>query len=456
MNETQEVIVIGGGPAGREAAKRAVRHGAHVTLITQKAFSPNSLDSYSVRFLAEQVPKIVTAFEAEGKDDQAIRTAAVRETLNSAFQLAARNYHAEIKELANAGVQLLDGHGYIADVCLVRIKHTDGSVEHLDCDSIILAVGEQPLLRKKPHCVLTTSDLRELTAIPESLIVLGSSSAALELAYFFAAHGTYITVVGVRKPTLYFLDQELRNSVLEQSSINSIQIITDVTAVAGTADNSVADILLSDGSHLDAACVLLCGEGRYHTEGLGLEDVGVRIGVDGQIIVDGEMRTNIPSILAVGSITGWHELPVVMAQAKVAAQNTTGGTASINYCSIPISTAFDPELGSVGLSEETARQASFSTSVYAASQTTASGKYRQAKVIADKQDGRVLGLHLVGDGALEAVYIGALAIHSGATVEDLAGLQHPFQAMAECIMAASRTLVRQVEEESRPLVFGPE
>ncbi|MGB9588599.1 MAG: FAD-dependent oxidoreductase [Armatimonadota bacterium] len=456
MNETQKVVVIGGGPAGREAAKHAVRHGAQVTLITQKAFSPNSLDWYAVRFLAAQAPKIVSAFEAEGTDDQAIRTAAVRETLNSAFQLAAHNYHAEIRELTSAGVQLLDGHGSIADVCLVKIKHVDGSVEHLDCDSIILAVGEQPFLGKKPHCVLATIDLKELSAIPGSLIVLGSSSAALELAHFFAAHGAYVTVVGVRRPVLYFLDRELRDSVVDQTSINSIQIITDVTAVAGTADDSVADILLSDGSHLDAPCALLCGEGRYHTEGLGLEDVGVRIGVDGQIIVDNEMRTNIPSILAVGSITGWHELPVAMVQAKVAARNATGGTASIDHYHVPISAAFGPELASVGLSEEMAREASISASASTVSQSTALGEYRQAKLIAGKEDGRVLGLHLVGDGALEAVYIGALAIHSGATVEDLASLQHPFQTMAECIMAASKALVKQVEEESHPLVFGPE
>lgn len=456
MNKTQEVIIIGGGPAGRETAKHAVQHDAHVTLITQKVFSPISLDRYAVRFLAEQAPKIASAFEAEGTDDEAIHVAAVRETLDSAFELATCKYHSDIKELTNAGVRLLEGHGSVADVCLVRIKHMDGRMEYLDCDSIILAVGEQPLFCEWSHCVLTSLDLRALSTVPESLIVLGSSSVALELAYFFAVHGTYVTLVGVRKPALYFLDRELRDCVIEQSSVHSIQIIADVTAVAGTAKDDVADVLLSDGSHLDAACVLLCGEGRYHTEGLGLDDVGVRLGVDGQIIVDEEMRTNIPSILAVGSVTGWRELSVAMVQARVAAQNATGGTASVNRYPIPISAAFGPELASVGLTDDMAREASITASTSTFSQTTASGKYRQAKIIADKQEGRVLGLHLVGDGALEAVYTGALAIHFGSTVEDLAGVQHPIQTMAECIVAASKALVKQVATESHPLVFGPE
>jgi pyruvate/2-oxoglutarate dehydrogenase complex dihydrolipoamide dehydrogenase (E3) component len=379
-----------------------------------------------------------------------------RETIQTAYELSIANYKNEVVDLQRRGVRFIEGQARIADLCSVTIDLPNGEKKHLKCDSIVLAVGSELPLFEKSERVLTLADLRKLQEIPSELAILGSSSASLELAYFFSAYGSSVTVVGVKQAVFEFFDNDLRKVATEQAMNRSIQVITDATAIAGTTESDSVDVLLSDGSHVDASHVLLCGEGKCRTEGLGLDDVGVQTTINGEISVDEEARTNIATILAVGSATGQYELPFIRAQAKVAAQNAAGGSSTINYGVIPITAVFDPEVGSVGLSEDKARQMWTPISACTTSRSTASGKQKWAKVVADKSSGRVLGVHLAGEGAVEAVQAGVLAVHGGMTVDDLAETQPPGETMSQQIKVTASILVERSPEEFHPIVLSPD
>jgi len=455
MQLTSQVVVVGGGPAGREAARHAARRGADVVLVTGSLDSRNRLAIAAVRFLALEAPRAAQAWEPEGPAPGPDYAPAMRETLIGALDMAAANFDSQIADLRAIGVRVIEGRGRIAAPDIVSAAQRDGRTVYLHCCGIILATGAQAFFGRESPRVLAPASMPALTEIPESLIVLGSSPAALELACFFAAYGVFVTVVGAGRPALDFLDGELRDRVVDRAAENQIRIFTEATAVSGTTDGRV-DLLLSDNSHIDADCALPCGEGNYRTEGLGLEGPGVRVGLDGEVLADEHMRTNIPEIFAAGAITGRHIPNIAIKQARIAAENALGGESAINYGLIPISVWFDPQVGAVGLTEEDGEKAGIAVSKTVLCADTAPEAQQWVKLVADESTGRILGLHAVGSGAVEAVHMGALAMHCGATINDLAELVCTDGAMAGCVSTAALRGRHPLPERLRPLVTGPD
>ena len=447
------IVVIGGGLAGREAAKCANRLGADVALVTRSLDPGGRLDHTAIRFLAGESGQIAEAWEPEGPSPGPVYAPAMRETFVGALDIAADIFRNRMAELQDIGVRVIEGIGSIAATDFVRVTQPEGESEDIRCCAIVLAPGAEPFFGEPSPRVLMPSALSSLQEIPESLIVLGSSPSALELANFFAAYGVFVTVVGARRPVLDFLDADLRSEVVDQAADNQIWILTGVTAIAGTADGHI-DILLSDDSHIDADYVLPCGEGNHRTDGLGLEGPGVRTDADGRIVVDEQMRTNIPEIFAVGTAAGGDTPAIAKRQAKVAAENAMGGESAVRSDLIPKAIWFNPEIGVVGLTEEQAVQAGFAVSAFAVCMDLS--EERSAKVIADESTGRMVGLHMVGHGAVEAVHMGALAMHAGIMLSDIAEITTIAGTMSECVSEASIRGRFPLPEVVHPLVASPE
>jgi pyruvate/2-oxoglutarate dehydrogenase complex dihydrolipoamide dehydrogenase (E3) component len=455
---TNRLIVVGGGPAGREAAGWASRLGADVTLITRSLKPEGRLDAAAVRFLASEAPEISLAWAPEGPAPGPEYAPAMRESLIGALEIAGRNFENRIAELQAIGVRVVEGVGAISAADAVTAVLPEGKSEYFHGCSIILAVGSDAapgVFAAESPRLLSPASIPSLSEVPQSLIILGSSTSALELARFFAAYNVFVTVVGARKPALDFLDRDLRAKVIERASDDGIRILADVTAVAGTADGLV-DILLSDGSHADADLVLPCREGGYRTEGLGLEGPGVKLGPDGEILVDERMQTSVPSILAVGSATGRFTLNIAVAQARVAADNAMGGGPPVRYELIPTAVRFDPEIGAVGFTEEQACALGVSVTTAAVYYPLEPGPERWAKVVVDDSTGRLFGLHCVGEGAVEMAHLGALAMHAGITIGDVAEIACIEGTMAETLAAAASRARHPYPESVSPLISSPD
>lgn len=455
MQHSNQIVVIGEGPAGRKAAARAVRLGADVALIAENVDPSARLDHAAIRFLAVEAERVAQAWSPEGPAPGPEYAPAMRETLVGALEIAARNFDNEMAELQDIGVRVIQGRGCISAPDVVSVTRPGGQVEYVNCRSMILAPGARPFFNSASPRIITPVSMPSLQEVPESLIVLGSSTSGLELAHFFSSYGVQVTVVGARRPALDFLDRDLREKVVASAADNGVQLLTEVTAVTGTTDDHV-DLLLTDSSHTDADYVLPCGEGGYRTEGLGLERPGVRTGPDGEIAVDERMQTNIPEIFAVGSITGCYTHNIAIRQAEAAAHNALGGEVSVNYGLIPAAAWFDPQIGTVGLAEEEAGQSGISAAAFTVYFAPGPTPERCAKLVADGLTGRILGLHAVGNGAAEMAHLGALAVHAGVTLNDIAELSCVKGTMAECVSTAAALGRQPIPQIISPLVTGPE
>jgi len=455
VQQGSRVIVVGGGLAGREAARYAVRLEADVTLITGSLDPRVRLDSSAVRFLAGEAGRAAQAWEPEGPSPGREYAPAMRETLVAALEIAAGNFDNQMAELQDIGVQIMEGTACVSATDSVSVTRPGEQAQYLNCRSMILAPGARLFFDALSPCVITPASMPSLEEVPESLVVLGSSAAALELARFLSSYGVLVTVVGGRSSALGFLDGELRARVVERGADNRIRILTEVTAVAGTTDDRV-DLLLSDGTHVDADCVLPCGEGALRTEGLGLEGPGVQVGPDGEIVVDERMQTNIPGIFAVGSVTGRCSPNIAIRQAKVAAENALGGESRVNYNLIPSAVWFEPEIGAVGMTEEEAAQVGVPIVKSSVCFPSVPGPERCVKLIVDESTDRILGVHAFGDGAVEAVHMGALAMHADVTLGDIAEIACVEGTVAESVAAAALRGRQPLPELVHPLITGPE
>jgi len=325
MDNEVELAIIGGGPAGRRAAGYAGRSGAKVALITESVAARPQLDQTAITFLAVQAEHA----HLTGREDAT--PAALRESLAGAMEIGRATRQSEFDELRDLGVELVVGLACIAAPDHLSVNLPDATTQWVGCQSIILAPGVQELIPVDSDRVVTPRSIAALEKVPDAIAILGSDVAALEIARYFAAWEIDVSVVGGRRSVLDFLDADLRDTVTSAAADNGIRVIHDATAVVGTVNGGV-DVLLDNGTHLDCEYAFVCGEGKYRTETLGLERCGVRTGVDGEILVDRNMRTNIPEIFAVGAVAGTRcSMNVVRRQAEVAAENALGGDAWINH-----------------------------------------------------------------------------------------------------------------------------
>lgn len=426
--------------------------GSDVTLVTDRLHAEGHFDRTATHFLAAQANRASAAWEPGRPSPGTEYVSAMRETIVTALKLASDNYKNEITQLQDTGVQIVEGLGGIAGSNQIRVS-VDGRVEEIDCRAIILATGSEPYFDSQYPCALTPGTLASMDRVPESMIVMGSSPSALEIARFFAAFGVQVTVVGARRPALDFLDRDLREHVTAQ--MEGLEILTEVSVVARATDGRV-HLTLSDGSGLEAEYAFACGEGSPSTEGLELDRLGVCAGADGEILTDECMRTSVPGIFAVGSVTGWVTDSIATRQAEVAAENASGGQAVIRYDLIPAGVWFDPEITAVGMTEDEARARGISVTACAVCLSAGLGLQRWVKLLEDESTGRLIGLHAVGKGSVEMGHMGALAIHAGATMSDISEIPHMSDTMAECISTAASLGQPSFSESVNPLVSGPD
>lgn len=451
MSDQVQLAVIGGGPAGRHAARHARRKGANVALISRSFVGRPQLDQKAISFLALQAEHA----HFIGRDETTL--AALKESLTGAMEVGRVNRESEVGELRDSGVLLVTGFSAVAAPDVVCVTCPGGKAYRVACESIILAPGVEPFIAVDSRRVAGPHSMVVFEKMPETLAVLGSDRAALELARYFSAWDIDVSLVGGRRALLEFLDPDLREIVTSIAADNGIRVILGVSAVAGTVTDRV-DIMLSDGTHLDSECAFVCGEGKYRTETLGLEGLGVGTGPDGEISVDANMRTNIPQVYAVGAVTGdCSGMNTVRRQAEVAVENALGLGGQVDYDCIPVGGRFIPEIAAVGLREETARDRGFQCVAALHRISLGSNVERIAKIVAEPATGRLMGVQLAGRGSLEAIQAATLALHAGMTLDELGHSGWLDDTMFE-VLAAWATIAgyEPWPESTKPIVGGQE
>jgi glutathione reductase (NADPH) len=326
--------------------------------------------------------------------------------------------------LRDAGVELLRGWATLCDAQTVQVA-TAGEPRRLRARHILLATGGTPSVPHFPgrEHVLTSDQMFDLEPFPRRLVVVGGGYIACEFASIFQGLGAEVSLLYRGEQILRGFDDDVRHFLAREMGKHGVdlRLRTDVASVE-RCDGALAVTL--GGGEILAADAVLYATGRVpNVAGLGLEAAGLRASPHGAVVVDERFRTEVPSILAVGDVIARVQLtPVALAEAMVVVDSLFGsGERSIGYELVPTAVFTHPSVGTVGLSEEQARERHGAVRVFRtdfrALRHTLSGNAERTlmKLVVDAASDRVVGLHMVGADAGEIVQGFAVAMQAGAT-----------------------------------------
>jgi glutathione reductase (NADPH) len=322
--------------------------------------------------------------------------------------------------LERAGAEILQGRAKLDDAHTLSV---DGS--RFTAERILVATGGRPIRPEIPgaELALTSNAIFELDTLPRHAMVVGAGYIALELGSILNALGVAVSIVHRGEEILRGFDRDLRCHLHEELEAKGIRILlnTQVKALAETADGIAAQ--LDSGETLQTDFPMFAIGRRPNVEGLGLEALGVELGPRNGIVVDEDFTTSVPSIHAVGDVIDHVQLtPVALAEGMHFAHRFYGdGGHRIDYANIPTAVFCQPELATVGFTEEEAwhrcQDVRVYKSVFTPLKLTLSERKEHTivKLVVDASNDLVVGCHMAGHGAAEIIQGLAVAMKAGAT-----------------------------------------
>ncbi len=363
--------------------------------------------------------------------------------------------------LMSHGVDLISGEATFHDAHTLCITTAEGTSYHLQADIVILATGSRP---RRPEdvpfdkrTVLDSTSILKLRHLPRSLVVVGGGVIACEFCTIFAAMGVEVSLVDSHRQILSYLSEDVVEVLSDTMRDFGVRLYLEqeVCRIERDARRGVVTDT-REGLRL-VSDALLYAQGREpNSHYLHPERAGVRMDARGWIEVDDCYRTNVPHIYAVGDLIGRPALAATgMEQGRVAAEHALCGRRPNPQRLMPMAIYTIPELSWVGRTEKELRRdgvdyvvgkAYFSQS--ARGQIVGDmGGFLKLNVARD--DGRLLGVHIIGESASELIHIGQLVMNLGGRVQDLLDNVFNYPTLAECYKIAARACMRQLESAGR-------
>lgn len=299
---------------------------------------------------------------------------------------------------------------------------------------------------------LTSTTAMELSELPESLVVVGAGYVGLEQAQLFAHLGAQVTLVGRFAP---HTEPELADILARVFADDGITVVPE-RATAVTDDDGTVVVTTTTGRQVRGTRLLMAAGRRPVTAGLGLDAVGVKTGDRGEIVVDDHLRTTNPRIWAAGDVTGHPQyVYVAAAHGTLVADNALhGADRTLDYAHLPAVTFTTPTLASAGLTEAAAVESGLDCEcrvlpLSAVPRALANRDTRGAiKLVAETATGRLLGAHVLGEGAGDVIAAAVYALANRMTVAEMAGLWCPYLTMAEGLKLAAQAFTTDVSKLS--------
>jgi len=452
-----DVAILGAGPGGYVAAIRAGQlareHGGTVVCIEREFLGGTCLNwgcipSKAMIAHAERYQQVLNAAEMgiqiEGKvgydfaQMQARKDKIVKTLRNGIATLFKKN-----------GVQSIDGTGRLTNAHTIEITKADGSRQTLRARNIILATGSSVMKLNIPGLegehVWTSDDAVNAPCVPESMLILGAGAVGVEFAYVFNALGSRVTVVEMMPQILPTFDEEIAREVERALQRQGVQFMVNSTLKSAERkhDRWLCHVETPQGAQAIEVQLVLIAVGRKpNVEGIGLETVGIQMNKR-WVAVDEYMRTNIPHIYAIGDLVGVAPLAhVASMQGIVAAENCFGAERRMDYRAVPNVVYTVPEVASVGLTEQQAREQGYEVRIgkfppRILGRAMAAGvREGLVKVVADARYGQILGVHICCEHASDLLQEAVLAIKLEATLDELVDTIHPHPTLVESLMEA--------------------
>lgn len=426
MEYQYDLFVIGAGSGGVRAARFAAQAGVKVAIAETKDLGGTCVN---VGCIPKKLYSYAAQFAEDFRDAAGYGWTVSGTTLD--WEQLKKNRAQEISRLngiydnllKNSGAELIRGWASLVDANTVEVEGKQYTAKH-----ILVVPGGWPMVPEVPgkEYVITSNEIFDMPELPKRFLIVGGGYIACEFASIFNGLGSKVIQAYRGEQILRGFDQDVRDHIsaeMVKSGID-VRLNTDVAAIERV--DSGFKVTFKSGDSIEVDQVMYATGRVPRVEGLGLDKVGVELGSRGEIKVDENYRTNVPSIYALGDVTDKVQLtPVATGEAMVLVDHLFGeAKRKIGYDYIPTAVFTHPNIGTVGYTEEQAREKFGDVVIYRAEfrplKHTLSGNQARTlmKLIVDKASDRVVGLHMVGDEAGEITQGFAVAIKAGATKAD--------------------------------------
>lgn len=461
------IVIIGGGPAGYEAALVAAARGPEVAAVTvvdcdgiggacvlwDCVPSKTFIASTGVRTELRRAPNLGYALEFE---DAKIELPKINDRVKT---LAAAQSADIAARLRSEGVTLIAGRGELVDDVPGMAAHTvkvtahDGTVSKLTADVVLIATGASP--RVLPNAepdgerILNWRQLYDLEKLPEHLVVVGSGVTGAEFVNAYTELGVAVTVVASRDQILPHEDSDAAAVLEDALAERGVTLVKNARAESVTRTEDGVLVKMSDGRTVEGSHALMTVGSVPNTSGLGLERVGIELGPGNYLTVDRVSRTSVPGIYAAGDCTGLMLLASVAAmQGRIAIYHALGeGLSPIRLRTVAAAVFTRPEIAAVGVPQANIDDGSVpARTIMLPLATNARAKMSSlrlgfVKIFCRPATGVVIGGVVVAPIASELILPIALAVQNGNTVGDLAQTFSVYPSLSGSITEAARRLM---------------
>lgn len=445
----RDTIVIGAGPGGYVAAIRAAQTGQKVTVIEREfvggvclnvgCIPSKALISVGHRYVqakeSDDMGIIAPEVKLDFKKAQAFKDSVVKKLTGGVSGLLKGN-----------NIEVVKGEAYFHDANSLRVI-TEDSAQTYTFKNAIIATGSRPVeipTFKFSNRVLNSTGALSLQEVPEKLVVIGGGYIGTELGSAYANLGSQVTILEGGKDILAGFEKQMTTIVKKGLKKKGVTIETEALAQGVEETESGVTVkyeVKGEVKEIAADYVLVTVGRRPNTDELGLEQIGIEFGERGLLKVDKQGRTSVPNIYAIGDIVPGPQLAHKASyEGKIAAEAIAGQKSVVDYLAIPAVCFTDPEMATVGLSEDQAKGEGYEVTTgkfpFAANGRALALNQTEGfvKLVARKEDGLLLGAQIVGTGASDMIAELGLAIESGVTLEDIAMTIHAHPTLGEITM----------------------
>lgn len=447
-----DTIVIGAGPGGYVAAIRAAQLGQKVTIVEKATVGGVCLNVGCIPSKA-----LISAGHRYETAKHSDHIGIVAENVTLDFSKVQAFKDSVVKKLTGGvsgllkgnKVDVVSGEAYFVDANTLRVM-TESSAQTYTFKNAIIATGSRPIelpTFKYSKRVLDSTGALSLQEVPEKLVVIGGGVIGLELGGAYANFGSQVTVLEGAADILLGFEKQMTALVKKNLKKKGAEIVTKAMAKGVVeTENGVKVTYEAKGEEktIDADYLFVMVGRRPNTDEIGLEQVSVKMTERGVIEIDKQCRTSVSNIYAIGDIVSGPQLAHKASyEGKIAAEAISGLPSEIDYLGIPAVVFCEPELATVGYTEQQAKEEGIE---YVASKFPFAANGRAlaldaaegfVKMITTKEDGVVIGAQIAGPSASDMITELGLAIETGMTAEDIAMTIHAHPTLGEITMEAA-------------------
>ena len=448
-----DLIVIGSGPAGERGAEQAAQFGKHVALVEREEFlggagiNTGTVPSKTLRETALFYSGLKHR-DLYGIDYSLKGGLSVREFMHREHIVVGNERKQVTQKLEAHGIKRYRGEASFQDVHTIHVKNAHKE-QDIQGDVILVATGSSPYdppeIPFDGSLIFNSDTILHLRRIPKTMVVLGGGVIGTEYASIFAALGVHVTLIEAKDRLLGFVDMEIIDRLMQQLKDMGVDVLLNEKMHSVEASDEHVTMMLEKAGRQEYDIALIAAGRQSNTQNLGLEQIGVKLGQRGLVLVDEHYQTNIPNIFAAGDVIGFPALASTSReQARVAMIHAFGKDHEERLSPVlPFAVYAIPEISMVGKTEEDCKAKNIP---YAVGRSYYEDNARgqiigdmsgMIKIIFSPSGHKVLGVHIIGEQAAELIHIGSHVMMLEGTIDEFVHAVYNYPTLSDIYKAAA-------------------